>query len=347
MTTQTMLEVVEKKRARLEELAQNDLGKRFLHHTVTGMPQSLRCSIPYTILKYGLLTGNDRASHQDTRFNAPNMWCGEGSPVFLMDDLHNSFRVDSHGMQMMDVIVDPEILKTKKHYVTTPDSLGILDCYDDEIGIQESIEPEHILGVIVSTSGHNPLYELQKKPQDLTQLESMDKARYDSFNGKSLKGTIMDRPEEGWPANGANESWNGFYRGLAWGMKDFPQNAFPVFTGFSGDFLPYLSGAMNHWTKKIQPDDEIPFELYLARQIFPLTPEAYMQHVFADMAEKRGISSRDVGLMIRGTKEAIRRMTHSQPGVYESPVAPDQEALARRFEKGNVYERRRILQGQI
>ncbi|MHA1829189.1 MAG: hypothetical protein ACTSX6_11155 [Candidatus Heimdallarchaeaceae archaeon] len=313
-------QTIERKKARLEELALQPLGRRFLHHTILGTPESLRSSIAYTIVKNGLLNSKDRRANPETAFKASNTWFDDDyQPVYLFDDSYNSFRVGSDGIQLMDVIVDPKILETRKHSRTTSDSKDLFDSYQGEIGVYDSIEPEHILGAIVPTEGHNVLLELQKKPRkNPEELEQEDKARYKSFE-RSYKGGIWESDE-----NGRNVGIPAFYRGLVWGMKDLPENAFPVFTGFGSSHFPYLA-ASHLWTgQQATPEDEIPFEFYLAGQIFPLTPQAYFGQIMRDIAEKQNVSPRDFGLGIRCGKGLItpeqalgREMTEEEKQKYQ------------------------------
>ena len=356
-------QTIAKKKARLEELANNPSGKRFLHHTILGVPDTLRSSIPYTIVKYGLLTLQDRKSNPETSFKSSNTWDGECyQPVFLMDDSYNSFRVGSEGVQMMTLLVDPVILKTMKHYKTTTESNDLFDAYDGEYGISESIEPEHILGAIVPEEGHNALYYLQARPdRNPEELEREDKTRYNSFDGTSRKGKIWEEDEKRHIVG-----IDSFYRGLVWGMKDAPENSFPVFTGFHSSHFPYEAGGV--WQgQKTDSEQEIPLEYYLASQIFPLTQEAYLGQVFTDIAKKRGMTPRQIGISIRASKglitpeEALGRELTFEEGELYSKVNPNyrqkttpeptpqnysdkklQEKL-RDFENGDVFERRRIL----
>jgi hypothetical protein len=262
---------------------------------------------------------------------------------------------------MMTLIVDPDVLKTKDHYKTTPDSNDLLDSYDGEYGISESIEPEFILGAIVPEEGHNTLYEIQTRPINIEEVEKKDKERYDSFDGKSRKGLIWEADEEGHTIGiGA------FYRGLVWGMKDFPEHSFPVFTGFHSSHFPYEAGGV--WQgERTNEEKEIPLDYYLARQIFPLTPEAYLGHIFTDISEKRGMNPRQIGISIRVAKGLItpkqalsRELTPQEREIYSkinpnyrrqpsSQRSPHQcydkaiEDKLRKFENGNAFERRKIL----
>lgn len=354
-------QTIERKKERLEELARQPSGQRFLNHTVLGTPRSLRSSIPFTIVKYGLLTLQDRKANSDTSFNSSNTWDNSCyQPVYFMDDSHDSFRVGSEGRQMLTIMVDPEVLNTKKHYKTTSDSKDLFDSYDGEIGVSELIQPEHILGAIVPEDGHDTLYYFQTKPtRDPDELEKEDKARYKSFDGKSDKGTIWEIDK-----NHRILGIDSFYRGLLWGMKDFPQNAFPVFSGFSSDHFPYVSGIRNSWTGEVNKDDEIPLEYYLSQQIFPLTQEAYMQQVFVDIARKNGMGSREIGIaqrVARGNmtpEQALgREMTYEESEIY-TRVNPNYERSQITAEMASdnqdsgpwkdldVYERRKLILGE-
>lgn len=316
---EVFVDTIEKKRERLEELAERPLGERFLHHTIVGLPGCLRSSIPYTIVKHGLLNGKDRGSNPETAFRTSNTWYGDTSPVYLFDDSYNSFRVGSDGIQLMDVIVDPKILEDVRYSKTTNDSRDLFDSYLGEVAVPESIGPEYILGAIVSTRGHNKLWDFQTRPEkDPEQLKVEDKARYASFGEGHYKGTVREENDDG-----GIEGHGAFYRGLVWGMGDFPGNAFPVFTGFSSSHFPYESSSRVLTGERADDSNEIPFEYYLAGQIFPLTGEAHLRHAIKDIVEKRGVSPRQFGLGVRCGKGLItpeqvlgREMSEEERGRY-------------------------------
>jgi hypothetical protein len=280
-------QAIERRKARLEELALQPLGKRFLHHTVLGIPSSLRSSIAYNIVKYGLLNSKDRHANPETAFRSSNTWFDDDyNPVFTLDDSYNGFRVGSDGIQLMDVLIDPKILKERRHYKTTFKSMGLLDAFEGEITFPDSIPSEYLLGAIVSKTGHNVLAELLTRPKiDPRELEREDKKVY----------SLQDEERVKIPA---------FYGGLVWGMNDFPDNNFPIFTGFDINHVPYDSGVRSG-EEKATLKSEIPFEFYLASQIFPLTPEAYFGQMMRDIAERRGVSPRDYGLGIRCGKGLV------------------------------------------
>ncbi len=288
-------QTIERKKERLEELAQQPSGQRFLHHTVMGLPYKIRSSIPYTIVKNGLTYGREREANPETRIGNDGEFYSDSCGVYVLDDSFDSYREGSDTIQMMTLLIDTNVmtpkqkswlLKERKYWQGSSPYLG-------EFCIDKPITPENVLGAIVPGEGHNVLLDFQTRPDRAPEeLKREDKERYQSFDGKG-NGTICNR------------GIGSFYRGLLWGMEEFPQNAFPVFSGFHSSHFPYESGVRSFFANKVDESKEIPLEFYLAQQIFPLTQEAYMQQVFIDMARKKGITPKQIGLAQRVAKGII------------------------------------------
>jgi len=264
-----------------------------------GIPHNIRSSAAYSIVKNGLMYGRDREGNPEAALGDASSFFNDSSGVYALDSSFNSYREGSDTRQMMTLILDPKVLDSeqwakmgieRKYWSTSP--------YCGEVSISSSISSDDILGAIVPDEGHNELYNFQINPdEDLAKLEKLDKERYASFERYKKKGSILECVD-----NSRVVGVSSFYRGLIWGMNDFPENAFPVFNGFYSSHFPYNSGA---GLDVVNKDTEIPLEYYLAGQIFPLTSEAHLKHVSKDMISKAGNSPREVGLIFRGINAGL------------------------------------------